>query len=49
MSMKFFKFKKVVAGWLYPWVAEFAMRFFPKSNRLSRLHDRLVVMSEEGT
>ena len=27
--------KKSAAGHLYPWVAELAIRFFPKSNRLT--------------
>ena len=46
MSKKVSKFKKAMAGWLAPWVAELAIRFFPKSNRLSRFHDRLIVMTE---
>jgi hypothetical protein len=46
MNMKLSTIKKFAAGHLVAWVAEIAIRFFPKSNRLSRFHDRLVVMSE---
>ncbi|NDY71446.1 hypothetical protein [Desulfobacter hydrogenophilus] len=44
--MKLSTIKKSVAGRLSPWVAELAIRFFPKSNRISRLHDLLLILSE---
>jgi hypothetical protein len=46
MNMKLSTIKRFAAGHLYPWVAELAIHFFPKSNRISRFHDRLLVMSE---